>query len=464
MACFGQFCKNPCADEICGENAMCHVKMHMPICECPRNYTGDPFVECIHMQMIALPLPSIEYECTVDDDCAANKTCMDNECMNPCNVTYCGGQAECKVFDHNPICSCRAGYTGDPHRACHPMPLPSKLLKFCKLKFFFTFRTFFPVLNASIEFIAWFRTETTMVIMWRSDDPMNSTFSDYKVTIQPGEVGKNVQYLEKEREPSKFVEASFNGLIPGRNYNISVQTKLNDRLSMPVIVSYHTVPLPPMNLTLDAKSLATNRFRVMWLKPRNFTEFDEFEVMIQSESGSLEYVQQQRVMRRTDGHMHEFTTETSLQPGQTYQVTVKTVSGKAKSWPETIYVTTRPLPVKDLQSSVDMENGRVMIWWHPNERSRQNEYKINYSTVGRGHGQPTPSSATTTTAAGAAAAALGSGMMNRLTMKTNQTAYIFESLLPIRNYSVSVQALSNNVESIESTIYVLTPPSVEWYF
>lgn len=316
---------------------------------------------------------------------------------------------------------------------------------------------FFSVLNASIEFIAWFRTETTMVIMWRSDDPMNSTFSHYKVTISPADVGKSVVYLEKEREPSKFVEATFGGLVPGRNYNISVQTKLDERLSMPVVVSYHTVPLRPMNLTLDEKSLVTNRFRVTWQTPHNFTEFDEYEVMVQSESGSLEYVQQQRVKRRSDGYMNEFSTETSLQPGQTYQVTVKTVSGKAKSWPETIYVTTRPLPVKDLQSSVDMENGRVMIWWHPNERSHQDEYKINYSTVGRGHGPPPD-------AGSSSSMSMGSGMMNRLTMKTNETAYIFESLLPIRNYSVSVQALSNNVESIESTIHVLTPPSVEWYF
>lgn len=294
--------------------------------------------------------------------------------------------------------------------------------------------------------------------MWRSDDPMNSTFSHYKVSIQPADAEKNVVYLEKEREPSKFVEATFGGLVPGRNYNISVQTKLDERLSMPVIVSYHTVPLRPMNLTLDAKSLVTNRFRVLWQTPQNFTEFDEYEVMVQSESGSLEYVQQQRVKRRPNSHMNEFMTETSLQPGQTYQVTVKTVSGKSKSWPETIYVTTRPLPVTDLQSSVDMENGRVMIWWQPNERSHQDEYKINYSTVGRGHG-PLAS-----TSSNAAMTTDGGGMMNRLTMKTNQTAYIFESLMPIRNYSVSVQALSNNVESIESTIHVLTPPSVEWYF
>lgn len=125
---------------------------------------------------------------------------------------------------------------------------------------------------------------------------------------------------------------------------------------------------------------------------------------------------------------------------------MKTVSGIAKSWPETIHVTTRPLPVKDLKSSVDIESGRVMIWWQPNERSHQNGYKISYMTVGRGHGPP------------------AAAMMNRLSMTTNQTAYIFESLSPIRNYSMSVQALSNNVPSIESTIYVLTPPSVEWYF
>lgn len=128
MACFEHFCKNPCsADEICGENAMCHVKKHMPICECPKNHTGDPFVECIHMQMITPTMPSIiHYECTMDDDCAANKTCTDNVCMNACNATYCGVQAECNVFNHHPVCSCRVGYTGDPNRGCYPMPLPSK--------------------------------------------------------------------------------------------------------------------------------------------------------------------------------------------------------------------------------------------------------------------------------------------------------------------------------------------------
>lgn len=289
------------------------------------------------------------------------------------------------------------------------------------------------------------------MIAWRSDAPINSTFSEYKVTLQPADVKPNVIYIGREREPSKYVEASFNDLIPGRNYNITVQTKFNERLSLPITVSYHTVPRQPIKLTLDAKSLATNQFRIMWLAPRNFTEFDEYEVMIKSESDSFEYVQQQRVKRRPNGYTNEFRTDTSLQPGQRYQITVKTVSGKAKSWPEIIYVTTRPLPVKYLRSSVDMSDGRVMIQWEPNVRSHQSAYKINYSTVGRDHGR-------------SAVAAVGNGKTNRYTMKTNQTTYVLESLLPMRNYSISVQAISNHVDSIASTIYVHTPPPVNLFF
>jgi hypothetical protein len=44
-ACYNQKCADPCPGT-CGSNAKCHVINHSPICSCPANYVGDPFVRC----------------------------------------------------------------------------------------------------------------------------------------------------------------------------------------------------------------------------------------------------------------------------------------------------------------------------------------------------------------------------------------------------------------------------------
>lgn len=44
-ACFYGICKNPC-DGSCGVGADCNLRGLTPICSCPRDMTGDPFVSC----------------------------------------------------------------------------------------------------------------------------------------------------------------------------------------------------------------------------------------------------------------------------------------------------------------------------------------------------------------------------------------------------------------------------------
>lgn len=45
-ACSNQKCINPCLGA-CGIRATCQVINHNPICSCPAEFTGDPFVRCI---------------------------------------------------------------------------------------------------------------------------------------------------------------------------------------------------------------------------------------------------------------------------------------------------------------------------------------------------------------------------------------------------------------------------------
>lgn len=78
-------------------------------------YYGNPYEGC-------------RPECVLNTDCASNKACSNYKCKNPCPGT-CGQNAECQVVNHLPMCSCYQGYTGDPFRFCHQIPLPQRMLK-----------------------------------------------------------------------------------------------------------------------------------------------------------------------------------------------------------------------------------------------------------------------------------------------------------------------------------------------
>lgn len=45
-ACRNNRCRDPCPGS-CGASAICHIRSHSPICACPANYVGDPFIHCL---------------------------------------------------------------------------------------------------------------------------------------------------------------------------------------------------------------------------------------------------------------------------------------------------------------------------------------------------------------------------------------------------------------------------------
>lgn len=67
--------------------------------------------------MIGSP-PSCRPECIVSAECALQQACLNQKCRDPCPGT-CGQNAKCQVINHNPICSCSEGYTGDPFTRCY---------------------------------------------------------------------------------------------------------------------------------------------------------------------------------------------------------------------------------------------------------------------------------------------------------------------------------------------------------
>lgn len=87
----------------CGLNSQCRTLNQHAVCSCLPTYIGAP--------------PNCRPECIVSSECPLDKSCINQKCKDPCPGT-CGQNAKCQVVNHNPICSCNNGYTGDPFVRC----------------------------------------------------------------------------------------------------------------------------------------------------------------------------------------------------------------------------------------------------------------------------------------------------------------------------------------------------------
>jgi hypothetical protein len=121
--------ENPCVPSPCGPNSQCRVVGSHSACSCLPNYIGRP--------------PNCRPECVINAECASNLACRNERCVDPCPGS-CGSYAKCTVVNHNPMCTCFPGYTGDATRGCSPVPAPCKLSLFLFLsKVFITFQIYF---------------------------------------------------------------------------------------------------------------------------------------------------------------------------------------------------------------------------------------------------------------------------------------------------------------------------------
>lgn len=53
----------------------------------------------------------------MNTDCSSTQACISEKCRDPCPGS-CGYQANCRVQNHIPVCSCEPGFTGDPFTQC----------------------------------------------------------------------------------------------------------------------------------------------------------------------------------------------------------------------------------------------------------------------------------------------------------------------------------------------------------
>lgn len=174
-ACLRSKCLNPCPGT-CGENAICDVINHIPMCRCPDGTAGSAFIRCspvqstcyvpfsdhainlcpfaieiiatnpcqpspcgpnsqcreVNQQAVCSCLPSFigspptcRPECTSNAECAPTQACLNQRCGDPCPGT-CGVGANCAVVNHSPFCTCPAHFIGNPFIRCQPQSKQSK--------------------------------------------------------------------------------------------------------------------------------------------------------------------------------------------------------------------------------------------------------------------------------------------------------------------------------------------------
>lgn len=99
---------SPCIPSPCGPNSLCNpsVDGRTYTCVCQPSFDGIP--------------PKCRRECTANEECPSDKSCVNYKCKDPCPGS-CGINTLCTVRLHTPICSCEVGYIGDPFTSCHPM-------------------------------------------------------------------------------------------------------------------------------------------------------------------------------------------------------------------------------------------------------------------------------------------------------------------------------------------------------
>lgn len=97
---------HPCQPSPCGPNSQCKEINNQAVCSCAPNNIGAP--------------PNCRPECTISAECPLSEACSNQRCVNPC-VGTCGVNAECKVVNHSPICSCPTSFSGDPFSRCYKL-------------------------------------------------------------------------------------------------------------------------------------------------------------------------------------------------------------------------------------------------------------------------------------------------------------------------------------------------------
>lgn len=109
-ACYNENCFNPCTHgpTQCGRDAECLAQNHRATCICPAGTQGNPLIACVRGH------------CQYNEDCQDHEACdrLNRVCRPVCDADSCGSHAHCEGRNHQPVCNCQPGLSGNPYVEC----------------------------------------------------------------------------------------------------------------------------------------------------------------------------------------------------------------------------------------------------------------------------------------------------------------------------------------------------------
>ena len=266
-------------------------------------------------------------------------------------------------------------------------------------------------------------SEQKIDLIWEKSDPPN-IFDNYLASINPSLSPRSSQLIDKYQDRTVFEM-----LVPGREYNLTVQTNVQDnnrigKVSDPVKITCRTMPAPPTSVWYDPNTLSTHSFDILWGTPRLQSEFDSYLV-----------IKDEILFKKTpkgDPRVIHFSEGTK--PGKTYKIEVNTRSEQISSKPIICNVTTRPLPLSSLTHRPG-NSSDILLDWTVSPESTQDSFMVSFWEV-------------------------NNYILKESVRVINRTSWHLLNLLSGRNYSIAVTALSHNISSIPPTIvYQPTRPA-----
>ncbi|XP_040183983.1 receptor-type tyrosine-protein phosphatase beta-like isoform X2 [Rana temporaria] len=204
-----------------------------------------------------------------------------------------------------------------------------------------------------------YRSVNSLEVSWTA--PIGIV-SNYNVTIT-GDVNRTLQ--------NNSTQVTFNDLLPGRNYTVTVQT-ISGSCNSPITTATEaTYPTPPGNITFN--TIAANNITLSWVQPVNMTNLVMSYNITYGNASSSPIIGAQKSNTNS-------TTLQSLTSGTNYTISVMTVGDRGyQSTPVTGSVYTKPWPVSN-PNFVNVTSDTVILnWSKPPEY--QNTYRYRVLTI-----------------------------------------------------------------------------------
>ncbi|XP_011489637.1 receptor-type tyrosine-protein phosphatase beta isoform X1 [Oryzias latipes] len=187
--------------------------------------------------------------------------------------------------------------------------------------------------------------ESSLSAMW-SHAPSGSR-DGYLLTIRHGMVTVDTREVDPNMR-----ECTFNVLVPGRLYNITVATR-SGNLSASAWVEGRTVPMELR--TINLRSSGVDSLQASWEKPPG--DVDSFNLILLQDSSML---QNHSVPASSSSLLL-----TGLTPGALYRLQAASVSGELHSKPAGLEARTAPASVSDVTVSNRGRSDALQVSWHP---------------------------------------------------------------------------------------------------